>query len=356
MKPMHIKTQVYRLNPQNIAPATIRMAGKTIREGGLVAFPTETVYGLGANALDAEAVARIFAAKDRPASDPIIVHIAALEMLAEITPNPPPLLDELSTAFWPGPLTVILPRGLRIPSLVSAGRETVGVRIPSHPIARALLDAAEVPIAAPSANRFARPSATQAHHVMQDLNGRIDMLLDGGSTTIGLESTVLDLTADPARILRPGGVTLEALRAIIPDVVYQARYLALEDDAPQSPGQLLKHYAPDAELRLYQGTPKAARAAMRQSAKAAFAAGRRVGIIVYEEDRAHFADLAMAQVQLGADDVQIGARLFAALRDLEAQGVDMILARDPAPQGLGLAIWDRLVRAAEGQIINVDEA
>src|SRR5262245_22416754 len=202
---LNYPTKIIIVNPVAPEPAVIQQAASVIRAGGLVAFPTETVYGLGANALDATAVARIFAAKGRPASDPLIVHIAAFAQLDDIAEQIPPLARELAAAFWPGPLTLVLRRRSIVPANVSAGRETVAVRMPAHPVALALCGAAGVPIAAPSANLFTRTSPTEAEHVLEDLAGRIDLLLDGGPTPIGLESTVLDLTQSPPALLRPGG-------------------------------------------------------------------------------------------------------------------------------------------------------
>ena len=345
------------IDPLTPAPHTIALAAATLRRGGLVAFPTETVYGLGANALDAAAVARIFHAKGRPANDPLIVHIATIEQLDQVAADVPALARTLAAAFWPGPLTLVLRRQPIVPASVSAGRASLAVRMPAHAVARALCAAAGVPIAAPSANMFTRPSPTQATHVLEDLDGRIDLLLDGGPTPIGLESTVLDLTQPQPQLLRPGGVPIEALRHFMPELTFEQRYVDVQDAAPASPGMLLKHYSPRAELQLFAGAPEHALAGMRVAAQAAQAAGRRVGILAPDEDAARLADLGAQVVSLGprADLAQIGRLIFAGMRQLDRQGVELILARGVERSGLGLAIWDRLVRAAEGRVIDTGE-
>src|SRR6266540_2143822 len=278
----HSQTATIIIRVDSIAPdaSAIRQAAATLLGGGLVAFPTETVYGLGANALDAAAVQRIFAAKGRPASDPLIVHIAALDQLDSVAQDVPALAHTLARAFWPGPLTLVLKRRPAIPATVAAGRNTVAVRIPNHAVPLALARAAGVPIAAPSANLFTRPSPTTAAHVLEDLDGRIDLLLDGGPTPIGLESTVLDLTSAQPTLLRPGGVSIEALRQHIPDLIFVPRYVEHNPAAPTpaSPGMLLKHYSPRAELLLFAGRPERAVARMRQAAQEAIAAGLIVGV------------------------------------------------------------------------------
>ncbi|MCC6613895.1 MAG: threonylcarbamoyl-AMP synthase [Anaerolineae bacterium] len=349
------ETRIYPVDPLHPDPVILRLAADALRRGGLVAFPTETVYGLGANAFEAEAVARIFAAKRRPANDPIIVHIHDLAQLDQIAVEVPPLAGTLAAAFWPGPLTFVLRRGERIPANVSAGMPTVAVRMPSGSVARALLQTVALPVAAPSANTFSRPSATTAAHVLQDLSGHVDVVLDGGATAIGLESTVLDLTGAQPVILRPGGVPLEALREIAADVQVKTHYLALDADAGASPGMLIKHYAPHAEMLLFDGEREAVLEAMRQRAETLDAEGKRVGVLAYEEDRAVFAGLNVHLHVLGAlqNTDKIGAGLFAGLRALDAVGVDVILARTVEREGLGAAIDDRLMRAAEGHIVRI---
>jgi L-threonylcarbamoyladenylate synthase len=338
--------------------AAITAAAAVLRRGGLVAFPTETVYGLGAAALDAAAVARIFSAKGRPAHNPLIVHIADPPMMALVARDLPDLAHTLADAFWPGPLTVVLPRRPEVPTIVTAGGPTVAVRMPAHPVARALIGAAATPIVAPSANRSSRPSPTTAGHVLADLRGHVDVVLDGGATPIGVESTVVDLTQAPPVLLRPGGVTLEALRAHLPDLV-DGSGVGLptdgpDDRGPASPGMLARHYAPDAEVLLYTGED-ASRvfAAMHAAAQERQAAGQRVAVLAPAADAAHFADLAVEVIPLSDDLAAVARDLFATLRSLDERRVDVVVVRQFASAGLGLTLADRLRRAADGREIVV---
>lgn len=353
---MPIATRVVHVDPVQPEPAHIHLAAEIVRGGGLVAFPTETVYGLGANALQAQAVRGIFAAKDRPATDPLIVHLHEAAQLESVAASAPELARRLATAFWPGPLTLVVPRGAAIPLEVTAGREMVAVRVPSHPVAQALLAASAVPIAAPSANRFARPSPTTAQHVLDDLNGRIDLVLDAGPVPIGLESTIVDTTQSPPVVLRPGGLTLEALRRVAPEITLQERYLS-EAMQAAAPGMFSKHYAPRAALHLFDGPRAAVLRSMRAAAESSLKDGRRVGILALEADLTAFEALPVERARLGleSDPEAAGQRLFAALRELDQRGVDVILARLPERHGLWLTIRDRLYRAAEGKVTAVSE-
>ncbi|KGE03960.1 YrdC/Sua5 family protein, required for threonylcarbamoyladenosine (t(6)A) formation in tRNA [Pseudohaliea rubra DSM 19751] len=302
--------------------------------------------------MDAVALNRIYEAKERPANDPIIAHIARPEQLDELARDIPPAARHLANAFWPGALTLVLKRAPGVPENIAAGRDTVAVRMPAHPLARALLLAADVPVGAPSANTFTRPSATTAAHVLEDLDGRIDLVLDGGPTTIGVESTVLDLTGTAPVVLRPGGVLLEELQAVLPETTLAPRYLA-EDSASDAPGQLLKHYSPRARVRLFTGEPAAVRARMRAEANALIAAGETPGLLLAEEDITELGAFTDREI-LGSerDLAAVSRRLFEALRALDRRGVDAILVRDFGREGLGAALWDRLLRAAEGQVID----
>ncbi|WP_298820858.1 L-threonylcarbamoyladenylate synthase [Chloroflexus sp.] len=328
--------------------AAIAHAAELLRRGELVAFPTETVYGLGGNALDEQAVAAIFAAKGRPASDPLIVHLADPRELARVVATIPALVGQLAAAFWPGPLTLILPRHPQVPLAVTAGRETVAVRVPSHPIARALLVTADVPVAAPSANRFGHTSPTTADHVLADLAGRIAAVIDGGPTPIGIESTVLDCTTTPPTLLRPGGISLEAIESIIGPIHIRTRPTGDEQTGMVSPGLLERHYAPDHELWLISGPPALALARLRREAEAALAAGLRIGLLLPDEDLAIVRDLPADTETLGpaSDPAQMAQRLYAALRALDERQPDRIFARDLDETGLGRALRDRLRRAA----------
>ena len=329
--------------------AVIQDAAACLEGGGLVAFPTETVYGLGALALDEQAVARIFAAKGRPASDPLIVHLHEPAQVAPLVAEFPPLAERLAGEFWPGPLTLVLPKSDRVPDNVTAGGTTVALRIPNHPVALALLAAVDAPIAAPSANRFGRLSPTRAEHVLSELGGRIDMLLDGGPTGYGLESTVLDLTSKPARILRPGAITWEQLQRIDSRIQHGDR--SKSDDPPEtlrSPGLLPAHYAPRTALWLASGPGAAGH--LEQECRRRQRLDQKVGWLLLKEDqeRAVIADVA---VLLGseADPVGCAQRLYHAMRALDEYQLSVILARELPERGLGRAINDRLRRAAQGR-------
>ena len=334
----------------------IAQAAALLRAGKLVAFPTETVYGLGADATNAEAVAAIFTAKERPLSDPLIVHIADLAQLPRVARDIPPIAWELARRFWPGPLTLVLPRAEAIPPVVAAGGETVGVRMPAHSVALALLRAAEVPVAAPSANRFMRTSPTTADHVLADLDGRIAAVLDGGACMVGVESSVLDLTSAPPRLLRPGGVTLEQLRAVLPDTEGPVERAAASPEVARAPGQMERHYAPHTHLVVYDAVGEAGRAAVLAGARRALAAGRRVGALVPDGEAPALEALGVVVERLGPESApaEQTRRLYAALRALDAQGCDVLLAHTFAREGLGLALWDRLRRAAGGRLTPPD--
>jgi L-threonylcarbamoyladenylate synthase len=345
-------TDVIRVDPAHPDAAALARAADCLRRGGLVAFPTETVYGLGVHALDRAAVRRLFAAKGRPANDPLIVHVDAVERIHALVTAVPDLVPALAARFWPGPLTLVLPRSPRVPDEVTAGLNTVGVRVPAHPVARALLREAGIPIAAPSANLFSRPSPTRASHVLDDLGGRIDLVVDGGATDVGVESTVLDLSGDVPTILRPGAVSREMLRAILPRVEQRSAATSSAGAMP-SPGMLERHYSPRAPLTVYDGDSRDAVTRLVRDACAAIAQGHRVGIMAADEDRAELSEVERhgsraTIVYLGSerDPAAIAARLYASMRELDASGVDRILARSvPGDDGLAVAIRDRLRRA-----------
>jgi L-threonylcarbamoyladenylate synthase len=348
-------TKLFKVDPENPDREVIRFAADKILEGRLVAFPTETVYGLGANAFNSEAVDRIFKAKKRPFSDPIIVHIASIGQLESVAENVPELAWKLAERFWPGPLTIIVTRSRRVPPNVSSGLPTVAVRIPNHRVPLALIQESGVPIAAPSANLFSRPSATLAQHVIDDFQGDVDVILDGGPALIGLESTVLDLTQSPARILRPGGTPIEALREALPEVSYTPKYLFPETTEAASPGMLMKHYSPKARLLLFIGPSDRVLTSMRGAVEELLKEGKRVGLLIPSEDYATLQKFRVEFSLLGPelDLKQVSFNLFSGMRDLDNRGVEVILVRGFGLDGLGLAIWDRLVRAAEGKIIQV---
>ncbi len=356
---MHESQSTLRLDvsagdaPAADAAERIAEAAALLRAGRLVAFPTETVYGLGADATNAVAVAAIFTAKQRPLSDPLIVHIAELAALDAVACDIPPIAWELARRFWPGPLTLVLPRAASIPAIVAAGGDTVGVRMPAHAVALALIRAAGVPLAAPSANRFMGTSPTTAAHVLADLDGRIAAVLDGGPCAVGVESSVLDLTKAPARLLRPGGLTLECLREVIADAQGPAEHASVSADAAtvaRAPGQMARHYAPRTRLVVYDASAAAGQAAVLAGARRAQAAGLRVGALVPDDEAAALEALGVVVERLGPADApaEQTRRLYAALRALDLRGCDLLLAHTFARAGLGLALCDRLRRAAGG--------
>jgi L-threonylcarbamoyladenylate synthase len=314
------------------SPAAIAEAAEVIRAGGLVAFPTETVYGLGANAFDARAVARIFAVKRRPSFDPLIVHLDSAAGLSRVAAGDDRRVAALAERFWPGPLTLVLPRRPEVPDIVTSGLDTVGVRVPAHPAAHALLAASGTPIAAPSANPFGYVSPTTAEHVLDQLGGEVDVVLDGGPSPVGVESTILSLAGSEPTILRPGGLPREELEAALGGPIP----VAATAERPLAPGQLLAHYATRTPLRILGGAAGGAPAHGRVGLLALGPSGARGYAVI--EALAEDGSLATA-----------AANLFAALRRLDALGLDLIEA-EPCPEvGLGLAIMDRLRRAAAGR-------
>lgn len=325
----------------------IKTAAEIIKAGGVVAMPTETVYGLAANALDGAAVAKIFAAKGRPADNPLIVHISEPEEIASLVREVPEAAKKLAAAFWPGPLTIILPKSDIIPDEVSAGLDTVAVRCPSHPVARALIKAS-CPLAAPSANLSGSPSPTTFRHVIADMFGRIDAIIDGGDCQVGVESTVITLAADVPRLLRPGGVTAEQLREVIGEVIVdEAVTKPLADGrAAASPGMKYKHYAPKADVILIDSDSDGFVSYVNSHASEGAAALCGSG----EAKR-----LSVPCEILGAeDDMSAYARnVFTALRGADENGWSTVYARCPGQSGVGLAVYNRLIRAAGFRIIRL---
>ena len=352
-------TAVIRVDPLSPDRTALTPAAERLRNGGLVAFPTETVYGLGAHALDRAAVQRLFDAKGRPTTDPLIVHVATMDQLSQLVAEVPDIARTLATRFWPGALTLVMRRSPAVGDEVTAGLETVAVRMPSHPVARALLEIAAIPVAAPSANLFSRPSPTRAAHVLEDLTDRIDIVVDAGPTEFGIESTVVDVTTTPPTILRPGAITLEMLRKVVPEFVGRSDGAVADGSgALPSPGLLDKHYSPRAPMTLYEGA--GAVDAIVADARLARNRGQRVGIIAADEDRRKLAAAGGVEggpplriVALGSvEEIEtVAVRLYAGLRELDAAGVDLILARAfPSRRGLGVAVQDRLRRAAGRRI------
>ena len=325
--------------------ASLAQAADFLKSGATVAFPTETVYGLGANALDASAVSQIFLAKERPSWDPLIVHISTGTMLDELARDISPASRTLMNAFWPGPLTLLLPRASVVPTAVTAGRDLVGVRMPAHPVAHALIAAAGLPIAAPSANRFGRISPTTAAHVLEDLDGRIDAVLDGGPTRVGVESTVVDASSRRVVIYRPGVITQAQIEALVgPVTTFNAAAAYRTPEALPSPGVAVRHYAPRARLILVEGdTSSELEANLLQEPTAP---GDRIGVMLPTYWAAPSRADAIYDWGEWDDCDMLAKRLFAGLRALDAEGVSIIICPLPPPEGVCLAIRDRLQRAA----------
>lgn len=329
-------------------------AARLLRAGRLVAFPTETVYGLGALGLDPEAVERIFVAKGRPHTDPLILHVGDPEWIHDLALRIPPLAQQAMGAFWPGPLTLVLPKSRCVPDLVTAGRDSVAVRMPAHPLALELIRRVGQPVAAPSANLFSRTSPTTAAHVLEDLKGRIDAVLDGGPTDVGVESTVLDLRGDEPRILRPGGVTREDLERVLGRGIGVSSASNSDQQAADSPGQLTRHYSPRAEVRLFDGPPAAVLAAMKADALGIGDASR-TAILAYSEDAPALRNAPAELVDLGSREhpEEAARSLYAHLRRLDERGFTHLIVRLAPTGGLGDAVNDRLRRAASGRLFEV---
>jgi len=329
-----MKTVVKRITSAD--DPTIKQAANIIKSGGLVAFPTETVYGLGANGLDEAACAKVYAAKGRPADNPLILHISDKSQLSEISNDVPYVSKKLIDAFWPGPLSVIVQRA----------NDTVAVRMPKNPIALKLIDLSGVPIAAPSANISGRPSPTMAEHVLMDLGGKVDMILDGGSCEVGLESTVIDFSGDTPVILRPGAVTREMIESCIGSVG-QMTEIITSDEAPKSPGMKYKHYVPDAKLTVVAGEAAKVRTAIKNLADDVECAG----IMATAESAAHYGGHIV--LVMGDSQDAIAANLFAALRKCDEMGLKEVFVEGLSEEGLGVAIMNRLKKAASYNIVKV---
>ena len=321
--------------------ASLLQGAELLRSGGTVAFPTETVYGLGANALDETAVQTIFEAKQRPSWDPLIVHVVSEEQLSMVAGEIPRSGRLLMEAYWPGPLTLLLPKDPRVPAIVTAGRPRVGVRMPRHPVARRLIELAQVPVAAPSANSFGRTSPTRAEFVLQDLDGRIDAVIDSGETALGLESTVVDVCEDPPILYRPGMVTFAQVQALCPSLVAYREFQDASSQARPAPGVGLKHYSPRARLILLEGPT----VNLLTVAEQLRTAGEVVGIMLPSGVNIGHPYLIYRWGDLG-DQEQLARRLFAGLRELDTAGATVIVCPLPEDKGLGVAIRDRLLKAA----------
>ena len=342
-----METIIKKVENEQLNNEVIIEAGEILKRGGLVAFPTETVYGLGADALNEEAAQKIYAAKGRPSDNPLIVHITNMEDLLKITKNVSKEAFKVAEEYWPGPLTMIFEKNEKVPYGTTGGLNTVAVRMPSHEIARAV-------IAAPSANTSGRPSPTSAEHVKEDMDGRIDMIVDGGDVEIGVESTILDMTVTPPMILRPGAVTKEMLEDLIGEV---AEDVALIDPdskkKPKAPGMKYRHYAPKAELLIVEGKMDQVIETINRMAKEQISKGYKVGIIGTEESVASYKEGDVKSIGTREDESTIAVHLYGILREFDQDEVDYIYSESFATGGIGSAIMNRLLKAAGHHVINI---
>lgn len=330
-------------------------AAKILKEGGLVAFPTETVYGLGGDALNEDAAAKIYAAKGRPSDNPLIVHIADVESLNELCEDIPQTARILAEKFWPGPLTMVLNKKANVPYATTGGLDTVAIRMPEHKVARELIRTSGVFIAAPSANISGRPSPTKAEHVKKDLDGRIDMIIDGGSVRVGIESTIIDLTEDTPVILRPGYITKEMLEKAIGDVeIDKAVALGVKtDEPPKAPGMKYRHYAPKGDMIVVEGDMELVVEKINEIASVNMQRGLKVGVLATEATKELYKADVVISVGNRQDEITISENLFDVLRRFDDEGVQFIVSESFSKKNLGYAIMNRLLKAAGGRVVKV---
>ena len=351
-----MKTVLASYDPKHPDEGVMEKAGDILKKGGLVAFPTETVYGLGGDALSPAASAKIYAAKGRPSDNPLIVHIAdqgALELLAREVPE---TAKRLADHFWPGPLTMILPKSDLVPRETTGGLDTVAIRMPSHPAAYELIRSSGIYIAAPSANTSGRPSPTTAAHVMEDLDGRIDMVIDGGKVEIGLESTIIDLTGDIPTILRPGYITKKQLEAVIGHVEVDPAIITGNYDPnlrPKAPGMKYRHYAPKGELTIVEGGREDVAMVINHLTAENDAAGLKTAVIASEENMDLYRAAQVINIGSRAHETEVAANLYDVLRRMDEMEIDRIYAESFAGEGIGTAIMNRLLKAAGHRVLHV---
>lgn len=337
------------MNTQRLTQADAALAAEILRQGGLVGIPTETVYGLGANGLDPEAVSHIFQAKGRPQDNPLILHIPEASWLERYCKEIPLTAYQLAQAYWPGPMTMILKRKDIVPDVVTAGMDTVGMRCPSHPLCREIIALAQVPVAAPSGNTSGRPSPTTAEHMLEDMNGKIDAIVDGGPCSVGVESTIIDLTCQPPRLLRPGGITLEQLESVLGEVAVDPAVTRLMGvgEKPKAPGMKYRHYAPKAPVTVVAG---------EGAASAAYIAAHAApgdGVICFDEYAGSFSQQVVRTMGPARDKGEQARHIFDDLRAFDHTQVSAIWAQCPDSKGIGLAITNRLNKAAGFHIVEV---
>ncbi len=358
-------TRYVSMTEEEIDDAAIAEAGRILRDGGLVAFPTETVYGLGGDALNPEASRKIYAAKGRPSDNPLIVHVCCLEDIPRIVEDFPPQAQKLAEAFWPGPLTMIFRKGAEVPYETTGGLDTVAVRFPSNKIAQALIRAEGGYIAAPSANRSGRPSPTVARYCREDLDGRVDMIIDGGEVGIGLESTIIDLTEGVPTILRPGYVTQTMLTRVLGNVDVDRTILSADTkEKPKAPGMKYRHYAPKGDLTIVEGTAEKVAAYINDRLQEAQSAGEKTGVLCTDETRGMYRADCVKSVGSRSDEAEIARDLFRILREFDDEGCTVMYsesfrdgeigkkdADEDRSGGFGMAIMNRLMKAAGQKII-----
>lgn len=349
-----METKIIKIDKKQINKSMVQEAGDILKRGGLVAFPTETVYGLGADALNEEAASKIYAAKGRPSDNPLIVHITNMEDLNKAARNIPKAALKIAEKYWPGALTMIFQKKEIVPYGTTGGLDTVAVRMPSDHVARAIIEAGGGFVAAPSANTSGRPSPTTAQHVKEDMDGRIEMIVDGGPVDIGVESTILDMTVTPPMILRPGAITVEMLRALIGDVDVDHTLISADSGkAPKAPGMKYRHYAPNAELIVVEGDTQKVTAEINRLAGEKHAEGFKVGIIGTEETVSDYMCGDIKSIGTREDEATIASRLYAVLREFDNDKVDYIYSESFATGGIGSAIMNRLLKAAGHHVINI---
>ncbi|WP_456300523.1 L-threonylcarbamoyladenylate synthase [Sporanaerobacter acetigenes] len=346
-----IVSQADRENPEK---DIIEAGAKLIKNGGVVAFPTETVYGLGANAFCEEAIDKIFIAKGRPQDNPLILHVSSIDEVYPLVEKVDENMKMLMEKFWPGPLTIIFKKSSKVSKKLTGGLSTVAIRMPRNKIALELINSSGVPIAAPSANTSGRPSPTEASHVVEDMYGKIDMIIDGGSTGVGVESTVLDMSEEVPTILRPGGVTLEDLLQIFSEVKYDQSIISDDENiVPKSPGQKYKHYAPKAKMIVFTGDVKTISKNIKSQVKSLTLEGKKVGIMATEETKDEYNEGIVLVVGSRSDKDTIARNLFKVLRQFDELNVDMILAEGVDTEEIGRAIMNRMKKACGGDIRKV---
>ena len=353
-----METRVIPVDREHLQSEDFAEAAQLLRDSELVAFPTETVYGLGGDALDPDASRRIYAAKGRPSDNPLIVHIADTDALPVLAEEIPQSAWELADRFWPGPLTIILRKKEIVPDATTGGLDTVAIRMPSDPVAAMLIRVSGVYIAAPSANASGRPSPTCAEHVYEDLKGRIPMILDGGSVPIGLESTIVDLTGETPLVLRPGFITIEQLREVLPTVEYDPAVVKRVKDetiVARAPGMRYRHYAPKGELTIFEGDLDRVVARVQKEAEAKLAEGYRVAVLASEETKDRYHGLTVRSVGDREEEASVAAHLFGTLREFDSMGAEYIFGESFPEAGVGQAVMNRLMKAAGYRIVAVEE-